>query len=311
MAKLKTKFNNDTQLITVVAGMISGYPDDVQETFTRLIEDKYLDAADKVLYTRYGERDLRSDDSIIINMEILSYLILHAPYYKKCLAYIDAEYNPVENYSSVEHETIKNEIDEVNNHGTNTKAEDTFKHGAHTDQHIHPQYTDTNTEGQGGYDVTVHTAKVKTESTPGTDTSTLKTAPYESSSFHNKEETSVTHTMGTETVERVASGNDSGNDKTSFSQKTDTYQHGAHTEQDQFPEYSDINHVGDTEDSFTNITDEREDNTTRHLTRAGNIGVMTAAQMMKEDEEFWRGFGWLVDIAHDVANLLTVGVWTI
>lgn len=311
MAQLKTKFDDQIHLITTVAGLISGYPEDVQETFARLITDKYLDTADKLLYTRYGERQLRSEDSIIINMEIMSYLILNAPYYKKCLDYIDAEYNPVENYSSVEDETIKTELDEVNNHGSQTKAEDTFRHGAHTDQKTYAQYTDTDTEGQGGYDVTTHTAKVKTTSTPGTDTSTLKVAPFESDSFHNKEQTTISHLEGTETVERLTSGNDNGNDKTSFSQKTDTHQHGQHTDQEVYPTYDDISHVGDTQDSFENITDEREDNVTRHLTRAGNIGVMTAAQMMKEDKEFWKSFGWLSDMAHDVANLLTEGVWAV
>lgn len=309
--KLKEKFDNQLHLISTIAGTITGYPEDVQETFSRLLTDKYLDAADKVLYTRYGDRILRSEDDIIISIEVVSYLIMHAPYYKKCLEYIDAEYNPIENYSSSEHETFKNEYDSVMNHGLNTKGQDVIQHGAHTDQHVYPQYTDTYTEGLGGYNVTEHIAKIKTSTTPGTDTSTTKTAPFESSDFFNKDQTTVSHTMGTETVERVETGDDGGDDKTSYSQKTNSDQHGAHTDQIVNSQYSDTYHLGGASDTFTDVTDKRTDNVTRDLSRSGNIGVMTAAQMMSDDRDFWKSFGWLQDLAHDIANLLTLGVWAV
>lgn len=329
MAQLKEKYNNNMQFLTIIASTISGYPEYVQETFARLLQDKYLDTADKILYTRYGDRELRTDEDLIISVEVLSYLLSNAKYYAKCLEYIDAEYNPVENYSSVEHETIKNEIDEVNNHGTNTKAQDTFRHGEHTDTQSFPEYTDTqsypeytdqNTEGDGGYNVTSHTAKIKVTSHPGDITDTSSVAPFESDTFHNKEKNQRQQGEGWDSTERIAAGDDGGNDKVTYSQKTDKmkhaahddeFVHGAHDDEYQYAQYDDINHVGNTVDSFTNVTDEREDNTTRDLTRSGNIGVMTAAQMMKEDKAFWQAFGWLQDMAHDIANLLTVGVWAL
>ena len=300
MSQLKSKFDNNYHLITTVAGLITGYPEDVQETFARLITDKYLDAADKLLYTRYGERECRTEDPGIINMEILSYLIINAAYYKKCLAYIDAEYNPVENYSSIEEETIKTEYGERGESGSNTKAQDTFQHGAHTDSVT--EGAPLTQGGQGGYTVETHTAKVERKTTPPGDTSTVQTAPFESSEFFNQDKTTVTHTEGTETVKRVAESGDSGNDLVTFSQKKDI---------SDYQQYNDIAHVGNTEDSWDKTVDEVEDNVTRNLSRSGNIGVMTAAQMMKEDKEFWKSFGWLSDMAHDIANLLTVGVWAL
>lgn len=293
MGQLKEKFNSDTELITVVARLISGYPEDVQATFTRLITDKYLNTADQLLYTRYGTRETRTDDGTIINMEIMSYLISNAAYYKKCLAYIDAEYNPVENYSSVEEETIETVYGEQGEDGSNTLAADEFKHGAHTDTHV---------EGFGGYDITSHTAKIKTESTPGTDTNTTTTSPYEDETFYNKEKVTSSHTMGVETVERVPAGDDGGNDIVSYDPKTNT---------DQYELYSDIAHFGDTKNEYEKTIDEHTDNVTRNLSRSGNIGTMTASRMLSEDAGFWKAFGWLSDMAHDIANLLSVGVWTL
>lgn len=255
-----------------------------------------------------------------------AYLKERGRYLTQVISYVSAEYNPIENYSQTERETIKSEYDEVNSHGTDTKAEDTYRHGQHTDsdiyptytdQVVNPQYTDTNTIGSGGYNVTQHTAKVQTQTTPPGDTNTLEVAPFDSDSFHNKEKTTVTHTQGTETVARVVTGDDGGDDKTTYSQRTDTVQHGqhtdqitkgAHTDEHSYAQYDDIAHVGDTEDSYSHITDEREDNVTRNLSRSGNIGVQTAAQMMALDEDFWWKFKPLQKIAREIAALLVEGV---
>lgn len=255
-----------------------------------------------------------------------AYLKERGRYLTQIVAYISAEYNPIENYSQTESETIDTTYGEVNQHGTDTKAQDTFRHGQHTDSDIfpsytdsvvNPQYTDTVTTGQGGYNITQHTAKVQTQTTPPGDTNTLEVAPFDSDTYHKKEQTTVTHTQGTETVSRVVTGDDGGDDKTTFSQKVDTNQHGAHTDQitkgehtDQhtYAEYDDIAHVGDTEDSYSHISDERTDSVARDLTRSGNIGVQTAAQMMALDEDFWWKFKPLQKIAREIAALLVEGV---
>jgi hypothetical protein len=218
---------------------------------------------------------------------------MNAHFYEKCLEYIDAEYDPIENYNGVEEETTNLEYDEVYDHGTDTKAQDTFQHGSHTD---------TFTEGFGGHDVTTHIAKTKTTSTPGTDTDTLKVSPDDTEGFHNKEQHSISHTQGTETYEKMETGNDGGNDKVEYSQKVN---------KDERQQYNDIAHVGGTEDSYGHTTDSRSDSVTRSLYRHGNLGVTTSAQMIQGDYEVWKYFGWLSDMAHDIANLLSIGVWAV
>ena len=284
---------------------------------------------DTTIISRHGRQTIDDeyvDDPTDATDAVAAYLMERSRYLYQILSYYNAEYNPIENYSQTERETIKSEYDEVNQHGTDTKAEDEFQHGQHTDtdvfptytdQVINPQYTDTTTLGSGGYDVTQHTAKVQTQTTPPGDTSTVSVAPYESDTWHNKEKTAVSHTQGTETVEKIATGTDNGDDKTSYSQRTDTVQHGqhtdqitkgAHTDQHTYAQYSDIAHVGDTQDSYSHITDEREDNVTRNLTRSGNIGIQTASDMMRGDENFWWNFKPLQKLAREITALLCEGV---
>jgi hypothetical protein len=33
--------------------------------------------------------------------------------------------------------------------------------------------------------------------------------------------------------------------------------------------------------------------------------------MIQGDYEVWKAFGWLADMAHDIANLLSIGVWAV
>ena len=287
------------------------------------------EALDTTIKSRQGKQIMDADyvetpqDGI---EAVEAYLIERSRYLAQVLEYFKAEYNPIENYSQNEHEEISTTYAERTDHGTDTKAEDTFRHGAHTDQQsftqysdiqINPSYTDTVTTGVGGYDVTTHLAKVETQTTPPGDTSTTSVAPFESDTFHNKEQTAVTHTQGSQTVARVAVGGDAGNDKVSYSQKQDTnlhgahndeLQHGAHTDSMIYPTYDDMAHVGGTEDSYEHITDERTDSVERDLDRSGNIGVQTAAQMMQLDESFWWGFKPLQKMAREIAALLVEGV---
>ena len=295
--KLKDLFDDNGKLVENVAEAMTTvtepplFPAYVQETMERMVADKYMEACDNILYTRFGERIARTSDATTILWELRSYLVTHALYLQKCLGYIDAEYDPVENYSNTEHEEIKTEYGERGESGTQTKAEDTFQHGSHTD---------TFTEGaDGGYDVTTHTAKVETQTTPPGDTNTTQTAPFESSEFFNQSKSTVTHTQGSETVARVAVGGDNGNDKVTYSQKKD---------KQEYQQYNDIAHVGGTEDSWGKTVDEVEDNVTRDMTRKGNIGTMTASEMIRKDWDLFKVFLWIEDMAHDIANLLSVGV---
>ena len=323
--KLKTWIADNTTN-GLVTDICSTFETGYIAAFHEMGLDEVLDAT---IISRHGRQIIDGEyveDPTDATDAVTAYLVERSRYLYQITEYYNAEYNPIENYSQEEHETVKSEYDEVNQHGTDTKAEDEYQHGQHTDtdvfptytdQVINPQYTDTTTIGSGGYDVTQHTAKVQTQTTPPGDTSTVSVAPFESDTFHNKERTAVTHTQGTETVEKIASGSDGGDDKTSYSQRTDTVQHGqhtdqitkgAHTDQHTYAQYSDIAHVGDTQDSYSHITDEREDNVTRDLTRSGNIGVQTAAQMLQLDESFWWNFKPLQKLAREIAALLVEGV---
>lgn len=49
--------------------------------------------------------------------------------------------------------------------------------------------------------------------------------------------------------------------------------------------------------------------TVRNLRRKGNIGVMTAAQMIKGEMDLWQNFAFWGIVVNDVANALTLGVF--
>lgn len=248
-------------------------------------------------------------------------------YLGQVVAYFESEYNPIENYSQVENETIDTTHGEQYKHGTDTTGEDTFRHGAHdetykyeqySDYNKYPEYTDTITTGDGGgYDVTTHIAKVKTTQHPGDVTDTNSVAPFESDTFHNKEKNKRETEEGWETVERIAQGQDEGDDKISYSTRTDKtkheqhddeIEHGAHDDVIQHEQYEDVAHVEGRKDSYAHTEDEYTDSVTRDLTRSGNIGVQTAAQMMQLDESFWWNFKPCSKMAREIAALLVEGV---
>lgn len=294
---------NDLQEYT--SGVIKDTVEDMTGTiyadvFNRLNTDGFLDAMDGLLTSLYGTRDLReklATDAATVTlakMQIQSYLFSRAEYFKKIFLYIDAEYNPVENYNGTESEMSTHTYGSVNTYGMDTKGQDTYQHGAHTDTH---------TEGaDGGWNVTTHIAKTKTTSTPPTDTDTLETAPFESETFYNKEKRTLSHTQGTETIERMTTGDDGGNDKVSYTQKKN---------KDEYVQYNDIAHVGGTNDSFSHTTGEHTDSFSRSFLRHGNIGVLSSGELLEKDSRFWREFGWLRDTAHDVANIISSGVWAL
>lgn len=318
----------------MIENTTDGLVTDICATFTggvlATVHEKGVDEViDHVLYSRHGKQIMDeelTEDPEDLTMAVTAYLMERGRYMLQVIAYIESEYNPIENYSQHEEESIDTTYAERTDHGTDTKAEDTFRHGQHIDSQNYaqysdtqknPQYTDTMTTGKNGYDVTQHTAKVQTQTTPPGDTSTTSVAPFDDDTFHNKEQTAVSHTAGTQTVERIATGTDSGNDKTSFSQRVDEtmheahnveMQHGQHTDQFTYAQYDDIAHVGGTEDSYEHVTDERTDNISRELDRSGNIGVQTAAQMLQLDEAFWWNFRPFQKIAREIAALITEGV---
>ena len=270
------------------------------------------EALDIVIKSRQGkwtiDPDYEEDPEDAIEA-VGAYLVERSRYIGQVLEYYNSEYNPIENYNQHEDESIDTTYATRIDHGTDTKAQDTFKHGAHTDQQIFAQYTDTDTVGaNGGYNVTTHIAKTKTTSHPGDITDTKSVSPYEDDTYTNREKNKREQEEGWESIEKIAVSDDGGNDKVSYSARTDTRQHGAHTDQLSFAEYSDVAHVGGTVDSYSHTIDGRKDSIERELDRSGNIGVQTAAQMMTLDEAFWWGFKPLRKMAREIAALLVEGV---
>lgn len=306
--KLKTWITENT-----TAGLAEDICSASADTNLLAFHEAGMDAAlDTVIKSRQGKWEVDSDyveDPEDAIEAVGAYLIERSRYIGQVLEYFNAEYNPIENYSQHEEESIDTTYADRTDHGTDTKAQDTFKHGAHTDQQTYAQYTDTDTVGaNGGYNVTTHIAKSKTTNTPGTTTTTTEVAPYEDDDYSNREKTTVAQTPGNETYEKLVTGDDGGNDKVSYSARTDTRQHGQHTDQLAYAEYSDIAHVGGTIDSYSHTIDGRMDSIDRELDRSGNIGVQTAAQMMTLDEAFWWSFKPLQKMAREIAALLVGGV---
>ena len=164
-----------------------------------------LDAVvDGLLKYMHGKQIMDEDyvDDPNSGYNTISYYIQEkSRYLAQVVSYFESEYNPIENYSQVEHETVKSEFDEVNQHGTDTKAQDEYQHGQHTDTDVYPtytdqvtvpQYTDTDTTGQGGYDITQHIAKTQTQNTPPGNTRTQQVAPFDDDNYHNKEKVTDT-----------------------------------------------------------------------------------------------------------------------
>lgn len=317
----------DNTTAGLVTDICSTFEDGYLFTFHEAGFDSVLDTT---IISRHGRQIMDEEyieDPTDATAAVEAYLMERCRYLYQIVEYYNAEYNPIENYSQVENETIDTTHGEQYKHGTDTTGEDTFRHGAHdetykyeqySDYNKYPEYTDTITTGDGGgYDVTTHIAKVKTTQHPGDVTDTNSVAPFESDTFHNKEKNKRETEEGWETVERIAQGQDEGDDKISYSTRTDKtkhglhddeIEHGAHDDVIQHEQYEDVAHVEGREDSYAHTEDEYTDSVTRDLTRSGNIGVQTAAQMMQLDEAFWWNFKPLQKMAREIAALLVEGV---
>lgn len=243
--------------------------------FNRLNDDGYISVIDNTLISDFGTRVVRDisietlSDVPLWKINIMAYLRRRVDYFKKCLMYIDATYNPVENYAGTETETVTNVYDDdvtSTSSGTKTKTLD------------YDSRTDTDTRGD-----------VTEEFTRGDMRTTTKNAPFENTNFYNAEQQIQSMTDG---------DGDATKDISKVSQDTpDTHTIGGHTDTI-------------TETPFTDTTtrNARTDVMTRNFTRAGNIGVLAPGELMSKDSEFWSSFHWLLDTAHDIANMITTGV---
>lgn len=266
--------------------------ENIKEVFTAFEDYGYSNIVDMLLIHKFGDRQILFTDEEVedeaYKQPIFAYLYPRWRYLLQCMDYLASEYNPIENYSGTEHEQTEYDVKERR-----------FTKGQQIDTHLEPQDVTQTVEGQHTDQITPAQKTVTT--TSDKQTTTNKVSPFDGQSFVNKEETTVAgqQTGGASQVQQVSSQQTA--DQYNYAQKTDTVtsHFGA----------SEGYEITDTDGQRIDTDAAHKDVTTRDLTRHGNLGVMTAAQMMIYDDDFWKKFAWLDSIAHELAILLAESVW--
>ena len=300
----------------LVDALAQTIPEDLSTILSTFSTNGYATVIDQKLIADHGTEEMLSgyadliDTMTLADITTRAYIMEKIPFIRQCMAYIEAEYNPIENYQGTEHEVIEDEMGARSETTGLTKGQqiDTANYAQRQLTTQHGAHTDTDTIGSGGYDVTNHIAKKQTQVTPGTDTTENSVAPFDTDTYHNKEKTVASHTATTETESRVAEGNDGGNDKTSYSQRVDTRAYTQYSDVATDASHIDTMTAGQRVDSGSRSALGYTDTHTRDLDRHGNLGVMTAAQMMEYDYKYWEHFKWLSNMALDIVKLTCEGV---
>lgn len=319
------------------------------EVFNRLNADGYAENMDALLSSLYGDRYLRtvfpSDDITAVNAvaQIRCYLFSKADYFAKCFMYIDAEYNPVENYMGEESETTTVDGGARHNAHMETYGEDrtTRVNGAKSEIDTIGQRDTTDTVGQrqttnivGERSSSDVWGETETTETPAdytetmkfaSDTTTRSTAPMDTSTFHNREKEE--HVRGangdsrqmehdsdrvlTDAEHTDTHSSASATDTSTVGQTTDRHITAQATDMKSISASTDTDTRAARSDSGTSDASAFHDVTTREFERHGNIGILSAGELMMKDSDFWRAFNWLRDTAHDVANIISSGVWAL
>lgn len=280
--------------MTVVGEIVddTNIAENIKEVFTAFEDYGYSNVVDMLLTSKFGDRQILFTDEEVedeaYKQPIFAYLYPRWRYIAQCIEYLASEYNPIENYSGTEHEQTEYDVKERR-----------FTKGEQIDTHLEPQDVTQTIEGQQTNQITPAQKTVTT--TTDKQTTTNKVAPFDSGDFSNKEQTIVEGNQagGATQTQQISSQQTA--DQYVNGQKTDTVtsHYGA----------SDGYTVTDTDGERIDTDAAHKDVTTRDLTRHGNLGVMTAAQMMIYDDDFWKKFAWLDDIAHELSVLLAESVW--
>ena len=235
--------------------------------------DKYDQIIDDILLTRHGKKEVFNDmleeigSNPLYFYTIQAYLTERAPWIRQQMAYIEAEYDPIENFIGYEKEEIEYDVKQRHNLRTDTEKAYTFQHTKQTPQIIAEQYIE---------------ADVVTETTQLQTTTENTVAPFDSDTYHENTKTQTTPGKITNTEKPY-------NRKTKTPQitvtDTDTLQ-------------------ADKKFTVDFTDDAHKDKTTREVNRHGNQGIQTAAQMMSLDENWWRTNRWLSTLALDIVNLI-------
>lgn len=293
----------------------------MHEVFTDLHTRGYDAVMDNMMVTLHGSEELIAgyDTTIatktVADMILTAFLEEKAPYIRQCLAYIDAEYNPIENYAGHEYETIDDTIGEVYRHGTHAEdgAQDVFTKGPTETSYDYPERTDSVKIGKGqGYDIEFHEAKKSSVTTADLDGEQItKVAPEDSETYYNKEKVTQKVPGSTVITSRVPEGGDGGKDTTHYTQREDETKYGDHIDQVKTIQVTDQVDYSARGGSQDETIDEHTVGRIRELTKSGNIGVLTASEMLSRDRSFWEAFNWLSQLTLQLCERVCQGVMSL
>ena len=190
-----------------------------------------------------------------------------APWIRQQLAYVDAEYNPIENYAGHESESIIEDSSIRNKATTYTINPYTFKRKRQNPEIITEQYAEND---------------IKTETSQLKSTTENSVTTYDSDVAHDNTKTETT--PGTIT-----------NTEKPYNRKVKTPQH--EVVESEILEGNRIT-------SEVTYDQPHQEVRTRTFDRNGHIGIQTAAQMMQLDSDWWRDNRWLSALALDIVNLI-------
>lgn len=246
-----------------------------ENAFDKLYSRGLPEFMDMILTTRHGKKildpwqlQLIGEDQIpLAEFTVKAYLKERERYIAQQLAYFDAEYNPIENYSQVESETIDFDRKKKTRDITNQEKAYSRTKTTQNPQVITEQYAENN---------------IINETEQAQSTVEQQTAPFESSSYFNQNKT-------TETPGKVT------NTEKPYNRKFKT------------PEYTvtETESLADPKEVTQKVEDAAFiDQDRRELTRSGNIGVQTAAQMLEMDEKFHWHNRWMSKMVLEIVNLI-------
>lgn len=306
----------------------NNYPEEARNTFTAFASDVYASTVDQILAYKFGNRDcLYSDDAIEddeYKPAVQAYLFSRWRFIAQSLEYLASEYDPIENYAGDEREVTTFNSDDKKR----TITDDMDAREAQDDipQHKTTQHYDAFTEY---FDPKVSVDTQTTDKQTNTvisdkQTSTTKNAPFESDTFHNKEQVTIEgqENDGSLKTETTISGEQPGG-AIKVETKTELQDHAGavspdprqKTERPTREDYEKTDAYLDKhkqlayKDEHTIEDDHFTDETIRVLHKAGNIGIRSASELLSLDAYFWERFRWLDELAHDLAVILGVTVW--
>lgn len=259
--------------------IVKGICEDMAETgqpFADIFSDfleKYDQIIDDILLTRHGKKEVFTDmleeigSNPLYYYTIQAYLTERAPWIRQQMAYIEAEYDPIENYAGHESESIVEDSSLRNSATTYTINPYTLKRKRLNPEIITEQYAEN---------------EIKTETSQLKSTTQNSVTSFDDDTPHNDTKTETT--PGTIT-----------NTEKPYNRKVKTPQH----------EVVDSEILeGNRISSEVTYDQPHQEIRTRTFDRHGNLGVQTASQMMQLDSSWWKDNRWLSTLALDIVNLI-------